>query len=221
MPGLFVTLEGIEGSGKSTQAGLLEFSLKSSGVPVRRTREPGGTPFAEEIRKLVLNPSEEPVFPQTELLLFLAARAQHVGTLIGPALELGEVVICDRFTDATLAYQGGGRLAGIQELRRWNDWATGGLQPDRTFLIDLPVQEGIARSRKRQGNFGIDRIEQEGPGFLEKVREAYLSIADEEPERVRVLNGLSPAETLAGIILSDVKSMLAGKKPPRTKGPTT
>lgn len=211
MPGLFVTLEGIEGSGKSTQAGLLEYSLKSSGIAVRRTREPGGTPFAEEIRKLVLNLGEEPVFPETELLLFLAARAQHVRSLIAPALKDGEVVICDRFSDATLAYQGGGRRAGIAAVRRLNDWATGGLQPDRTFLIDLPVQEGIARSRNRQGNFGIDRIEREGAGFLEKVRKAYLSIADEEPERIRVLDGLNPAEALAGIILSDVKSMLAGR----------
>src|SRR5512134_549298 len=129
MPGLFVTLEGIEGSGKSTQAGLLEYSLKSSGIAVRRTREPGGTPFAEEIRKLVLNLGEEPVFPETELLLFLAARAQHVRTLIAPALNSGEVVICDRFADATLAYQGGGRSGEMAELRRMNDWATGGLQP--------------------------------------------------------------------------------------------
>jgi len=211
MPGLFVTLEGIEGSGKSTQAGLLEFSLNVEKIPVRRTREPGGTPFAEEIRKLVLNLGEEPVFPETELLLFLAARAQHVRTLITPALNSGEVVICDRFTDATLAYQGGGRNAGMAEVRRLNDWATGGLQPDRTFLIDIPVQEGIARSRKRQGNFGIDRIEREGPVYLEKVREAYLSIADTEPKRIRVLDGTKPAEALAEIILSDVKSMLAGR----------
>ncbi|HEY6572665.1 MAG TPA: dTMP kinase [Candidatus Eisenbacteria bacterium] len=211
MPGLFVTLEGIEGSGKSTQAGLLEFSLNVEKIPVRRTREPGGTPFAEEIRKLVLNLGEEPVFPETELLLFLASRAQHVRSLIRPALAIGEVVICDRFTDATLAYQGGGRSAGIEEVRRMNDWATGGLQPDRTFLIDVPVQEGIARSRKRQGNFGIDRIEREGPVFLEKVREAYLSIADKEPKRIRVLDGSKSAEALAEIILSDVKSMLAGQ----------
>ncbi|HEU4723884.1 MAG TPA: dTMP kinase [Candidatus Eisenbacteria bacterium] len=211
MPGLFVTLEGIEGSGKSTQAGLLEFALKVAKIPVRRTREPGGTPFAEEIRSLVLNISEEPVFPETELLLFLASRAQHVRSLIGPALAAGEVVVCDRFTDATLAYQGGGRRAGVEEVRRMNDWATGGIRPDRTFLIDIPVQEGIARSRNRQGNFGIDRIEREGSVFLEKVRESYLLIADTEPDRIRVLDGMKPAETLAEIILSDVKSMLAGR----------
>jgi dTMP kinase len=211
VPGLFITLEGIEGSGKSTQADRLEASLKSAGIAVRRTREPGGTPLAEEIRKLVLSLSEEPVFPETELLLFLAARAQHVRTLIGPALSAGQIVICDRFTDATLAYQGGGRSAGVEAVRRMNDWATGGLQPDRTFLIDLPVQEGIARSRKRQGNFGIDRIEREGPGFLEKVRDEYLALADKEPKRIRVLDGTLPADALAGIILSDVKSMLAGR----------
>jgi dTMP kinase len=210
VPGLFITLEGIEGSGKSTQAERLETSLKAAGIPIRRTREPGGTPYAEEIRKLVLNLGGEPVFPETELLLFLAARAQHVRALIAPSLASGQIVICDRFTDATLAYQGGGRDAGIEAVRRLNDWATGGLQPKRTFLIDLPVQEGINRSRKRQGNFGIDRIEREGPGFLEKVRAEYLAIADKEPKRIRVLDGTQPADVLAGIILSDVKSMLAG-----------
>jgi dTMP kinase len=211
VPGLFVTFEGIEGSGKSTQAARLEASLAAAGIAVRRTREPGGTPFAEEIRKLVLNLGEEPVFPETELLLFLAARAQHVRGLIAPAMRAGQVVICDRFTDATLAYHGGARSAGVEVARRLNDWATGGLQPDRTFLIDLPVQEGIARSRKRQGNFGIDRIEREGPGFLEKVRAEYLALADKEPERIRVLDGTLPADALAGIILSDVKSTLAGR----------
>ena len=210
MPGLFVTLEGIEGSGKSTQADRLRESLEAEGFSVVRTREPGGTPFAEQIRKLVLNLGEEPVFPETELLLFLAARAQHVRGLIAPALAKGQVVICDRFTDATLAYQGSARNSGIEMVRRLNDWATGGLQPDRTFLIDLPVQEGIARSRKRQGNFGIDRIEHEGPGFLEKVRQAYRTLADKEPERIRVLDGTESAEALAGIILSDVKSKLVG-----------
>jgi dTMP kinase len=211
VPGLFITFEGIEGSGKSTQASRLEASLQSAGIPVRRTREPGGTPFAEEIRKLVLNLSEEPVFPETELLLFLAARAQHVRALIASALATGQVVVCDRFTDATLAYQGGAREAGVEAVRRLNEWATGGLQPDRTFLIDIPVQEGIRRSRKRQGNFGIDRIEREGPGFLEKVRDEYLALADKEPKRIRVLDGTQPADALAGIILSDVKSMLAGR----------
>ena len=211
MPGLFITLEGIEGSGKSTQAERLEQSLRAAGVAARRTREPGGTPYAEKIRELVLNLGEEPVFPETELLLFLAARAQHVRGFIQPALSRGEVIICDRFTDATLAYQGAGRGAGSDAVRRLNDWAAGGLQPDRTFLIDLPVQEGIARSRKRQGNFGIDRIEREGPGFLEKVRAFYLELADKELGRIRVLDGTQAAEQLAEIILSDVKSRLAGR----------
>jgi len=211
VPGLFVTLEGIEGSGKSTQAGLLETSLLGEGVPVCRTREPGGTALAEEIRRLVLNLGEEPVFPETELLLFLAARAQHVRGLIRPALVGGQVVICDRFTDATLAYQGGGRNADLEAIRRLNGFATGGLEPDRTFLLDLPVQEGIGRARKRQGKFGIDRIEREGSGFLEKVRAEYLAIADKEPKRVRVLEATAPPEALARTILSDVKSMLAGR----------
>lgn len=211
MPGLFITLEGIEGSGKSTQAELLERALHAEGLSVLRTREPGGTPLAERIRELVLNLGEEPVFPETELLLFLAARAQHVRGAIAPALAGGQVVICDRFTDATLAYQGAARATGLDAVRRLNEWATGGLQPDRTFLLDLPVQEGIARSRKRQGNYGIDRIEREGPVFLQKVRDAYRQLADNEPKRIVLLDATRSPEVLAETILSDVKSRLASR----------
>lgn len=210
MSGLFVTFEGIEGSGKSTQVARLEFSLRLATYSVVRTREPGGTELAEAIRKLILEVRQEPVHPETELLLFLAARAQHVRALIKPALNAGQVVLCDRFTDATLAYQGGGRWVPEAELRQMNAWATGGLQPDLTFLLNVPVSEGIQRAKKRQGFSGLDRIEREGSGFLEQVRSEYLKIAEREPNRMRVLDGMMPEVELAEIILSDVKSRLAG-----------
>ena len=210
MPGLFVTFEGIEGSGKSTQVARLEASLKLERRPVVRTREPGGTELAEAIRKLILEVRQEPVHPETELLLFLAARAQHVRTLVQPALDEGQIVLCDRFTDATLAYQGGGRWVPEPELRRMNAWATGGLEPDLTFLLNVPVSAGIQRAKKRQGFSGLDRIEREGSGFLEQVRSEYLKIAKSEPKRMKVLDGMMPEDELAEIILSDVKSRLAG-----------
>ncbi len=135
MPGLFLTFEGVEGSGKTTQAALLEQALVAKGRSVVRTREPGGTDLAEQIRKLILDVRQEPVHRETELLLFLAARAQHVRELIRPSLEAGRIVICDRFTDATLAYQGGGRWVSPAILTTLNDWASGGIQPDRTYLL--------------------------------------------------------------------------------------
>ena len=218
MPGLFITLEGIEGSGKTTQAELLARSLESEGLAVLRTREPGGTELAEKIRSLVLHVEKEPVHPETELLLFLAARAQHVRERVGPAIKRGEIVICDRFSDATRAYQGGGRRVGERELAQFDAWATGGLAPDRTYLIDLPVSEGLARAKHRQGLRGIDRIEREGAGFLGAVREAYLRIAKEEPGRIFVLDGLLATDALAKTILNDVKSMLSSRQSPTQKG---
>lgn len=211
MPGLFLTFEGIEGSGKSTQAALLESALRAGGVSVLRTREPGGTALAEEIRELILDVRQEPVHPETELLLFLAARAQHVRERIKPALEEGMVVISDRFTDATLAYQGGGRFIDPPILNDLNVWASGGIQPDRTYLIDVPVTVGIARAKNRGGIDGIDRIEREGSVFLKAVRDEYLRLAEREPKRILVLDGQKPPESLAKVILSDVESIRTGR----------
>src|SRR5258706_11400260 len=150
-PGLLITFEGIEGSGKSTQAALLRDALLNARIPVSLTREPGGSPLAERVRELILLSGEEPMAPGTEVLLFLAARAQHVVGTIPPALERGEVVVCDRFTDATLAYQGGGRTIPESFLSSLNDWATGGIKPVLSYLSWLPVELGLQPACQRTG----------------------------------------------------------------------
>jgi dTMP kinase len=209
--GLLITLEGIEGSGKSTQATRLRDTLIQDGIPVSLTREPGGSPLAERIRELILRAGEEPLAPGAELLLFLAARAQHVARTIRPALERGEVVVCDRFTDATIAYQGGGRTIPEPFLTSLNDWATGGLRPARTYLLDVPVDIGLERARKRTG--APDRFETESKAFFEAVRARYLDLARREPERMMVLRGTDPEDTLAHRIREDVQRILSGRTP--------
>ena len=211
MGGLLLTLEGIEGSGKSTQAFQLQLKLEALGVPVLLTREPGGTPLAERIRDVVLGVGQEPVEARAELLLFLAARAQHVARRIRPALEQGRVVVCDRFTDATLAYQGGGRTIPDDFLRTLNDWATGGLRPDRTYLIDVPVEVGSERARSRPRAGRPDRMESEGDRFFEAVRARYLEIANREPERVLVLRGTDSVESISHQIVLDVSRLLSAR----------
>ena len=212
MPGLLITLEGIEGSGKSTQASRLRDALLAAGIPVCLTREPGGSPLAERVRELVLRVGDEPLAPGTELLLFLAARAQHVARTVRPALERGEVVVCDRFTDATVAYQGGGRTIPEAFLTSLNEWVTGGLRPTRTYLLDVPVDLGLERAKKRSGA-APDRFENESRTFFEAVRARYLEIARREPERIVVLRGTDPEETLAHQIKEDVNRILSGRTP--------
>jgi len=210
VPPLLLTLEGIEGSGKSTQAQRLKALLDARGVPAVLTREPGGSPLAERIRELVLTPEREPLAPEAEVLLFLAARAQHVRQVIRPALDRGDVVICDRFTDATLAYQGGGRTMPDELLRKLNDWATGTIHPTRTYLVDVPVEVGLERAKGRRAKNAPDRFESEGAAFFEAVRRRYLKLALEEPERFVVLRGTDPEDVLAHQIEKDVNSLLSG-----------
>jgi dTMP kinase len=211
-PGPLITLEGIEGSGKSTQASLLRDALLNAGIPVSLTREPGGSPLAERIRDLILHSSEEPMAPGAELLLFLAARAQHVARTVRPALDRGEVVVCDRFTDATLAYQGGGRTIPEPILTTLNEWATGGIRPVRTYLLDVPVDLGLQRASRRSGE-RPDRLERESRSFFEAVRARYLELGRREPERIVVLRGTDPEETLAHQIWADVQRILSGWTP--------
>jgi dTMP kinase len=208
---LLLTLEGIEGSGKSTQARRLKAFLDSRGIPTLLTREPGGSPLAERIREIVLTPTDEPLTPEAELLLFLAARSQHVRRVIAPALDRGDVVVCDRFADATLAYQGGGRSVPDKLLREWNDLATGGVRPARTYLIDVPVDVGLARAKGRRARSAPDRFESEGVSYFEGVRKRYLDLSLQEPERFVVLRGTDPEEEIAHQIEKDVNSLLSGR----------
>lgn len=211
MRGLLITFEGIEGSGKTTQAYRLSLGLSGYEPGTVLTREPGGSTVAEQIRQLVLAKGAEPIDPRTEVLLFLAARTQHVENKIRPALEYGKIVVCDRFTDATLAYQGGGRTIKDEFLRALNAWATGGIRPDRTFLLDLPVEVGLARIRGRAGGEPPDRLESEGIAFHEAVRARYLDLAHQEPERIKVLRGTDSQEALAHQIKDDVNRILSGR----------
>ncbi len=193
--GRFITLEGIEGSGKSTLARELAGRLRAQGLTVQATREPGGTPLAESIRGLVLARGEEPMPPSAELLLMFAARAVHVENLIRPALARGEWVLCDRFTDASLAYQGGGRGIDVTQIRALSEVAHPGLTPDLTLLLDLEPAVGLHRARGRGD--GGDRFEDEALAFFDRVRRGYLQLAQAEPTRFQVLDGQLPA---AGVL---------------------
>jgi len=185
----FITLEGIEGAGKSTIAAFIEAWLQQRQLPVCRTREPGGTPMAERLRELVLQPGTEPMPELAETLLMFAARAIHLANLIRPALARGQWVICDRFTDATRAYQGGGRGVDATLIEQLACAVHADLSPDCTVLLDLPVAAGLARARRRAA---ADRFEQERSAFFERVRTRYLQLAAQEPRRFRVVDAGAP-----------------------------
>lgn len=206
MSGVFITFEGIEGCGKSTQIGLLAQHLEKHGHAVLVTREPGGTELGEAIRGLLLDPRNGAMAPLTELLLYEAARAQLVAERIRPALEARQVVLCDRFYDSTTAYQGAGRNLGDIDLAALHRLATGGLVPDLTVLLDLPVEEGLKRAL---GDARGDRIERESIAFHERVREAFMDIAKQEPDRVRVLNGLRRPKDLGAEIAGLADALIA------------
>ncbi len=193
MSGLFITLEGPEGAGKSTNREYLAERLREQGLDVVMTREPGGTPLAERIRELLLAPSDETMAVDTELLLMFAARAQHLAQVILPALDRGAVVLCDRFTDATYAYQGGGRGLSQARIATLETFVQGSLRPDLTLVFDLPVEVGLARAAARGR---LDRFEQEGQDFFEAVRQAYLQRAQGDPQRYSVLDAAQPLEAV-------------------------
>lgn len=183
----------ILGAGKSTNREYLAARLREQGIDVLLTREPGGTPLAERVRELLLAPSDETMASDTELLLVFAARAQHLAQVIVPALERGAVVLCDRFTDATYAYQGGGRGLDVARIAQLEDFVQGALRPDLTLVFDLPVEVGLARAAARGR---LDRFEQEGRAFFEAVRSTYLQRAKAEPARYRILDA---AQSLAAV----------------------
>ncbi len=191
LQGLFITLEGLDGCGKSTQAKMLAEYLVSQGHQVVLTREPGGTALAEAIRNLILTPTAEELDPMAEILLYAAARAQHVKTLIKPALAAGQVVICERFVDSSLAYQGYGLGYDPELIRQVNQTAIGQFEPDLTFLLDIDCDQGTRRvlDRSRDGNQQIDRIEARGTPFHARVRQGYLALAQTNP-RIQVIQCL-------------------------------
>lgn len=199
--GFFVTIEGIEGAGKSTLAEALREWLSSDGREVVVTREPGGTPIGDSIRELLLG-SNGKMSERTELLLFEAARAQHVAEVIEPAIERGAVVICDRFTDSSLAYQASARGIALETVELLNEFATHGIRPNLTFLLDLPANIGLARQR------GVDRISAEGIAFHESVREGYLAIAAKEKDRVVVIDATRSLEEVLSIAIAKSHVML-------------
>jgi dTMP kinase len=205
LAGLFISFEGIDGVGKSTQADLLEKFLVDAGQTVVRTLEPGGTELGVEIRQILLH-HKGGIAPRSEALLYAADRGHHVATKIRPALERGEIVISDRYLDSSIAYQGAGRDLSRQEVRDLSMWATGNLLPNLTVLLDLPAE--VARARRNQTGTEPDRLEREKTEFFESARQAYLDLAAAEPERFLVIDASQSIEAMAGQIKTKVASLL-------------
>jgi len=209
VPGLFITLEGIEGCGKTTQAALLADWLRKAGHQVCLTREPGGTPVGEEIRELLLSP-DRTISPEPELFLYLADRSIHVSQVVQPALQAGQVVVCERHADSTLAYQGCGRGLDLDLLRRLNSLATGGLSPDLTIVLDLSPAHARLDAKR------LDRLELEGEGFLTRVAEAFRQLARDEPQRIKLVNGSAEVQVVHAHI-ADLAERLLRTRPPSVR----
>ena len=210
MRGLFITLEGADGCGKSTQAAILADRIAATGREVVRLREPGGTAVSEKIRALVLDPENSEMAPECELLLFEASRAQLVRQVIEPALARGAVVVCDRFYDSTFAYQAAGRSLAEPTIRAANALGSCGVAPDRTLVLDMDTDAALSRATRD----GADRMEAEGVAFQRRVREGYLRLVAEEPHRVRRVDAAGTVEGVAGRLadaLADLLPDLAGE----------
>lgn len=197
--GFFFTFEGIDGCGKSTQLSKVAQVLTSRGLPVVVTREPGGTEIAEKIREILISPEHSEMVDECEILLYCAARAQHVREKIIPAIEQGKIVLCDRFQEATFAYQGFGRSISMETLNTLNTYATSGLNPDRTFIFDLSVESSFDRMIKM--NKMKDRLEQNGKEFFERIRRGYLLMAESSPQRIVLLDGEQPIDAISDDVL--------------------
>ena len=196
--GIFITLEGGEGSGKTTQAPRLCRLLTTQGYEVFHTREPGGTPVAERLRSVLLDSSAEVIAPETEALIILAARRQHADHVIKPALKRGMIVVCDRFIDSTIAYQGYARGLGLKILRLMNEWATGKLTPHLTLLFDIPIAIGL---RRRQSQATTqNRLDREAERFHKKARAGFLQLARREPRRIKIVDARQPPDSVAAIV---------------------
>lgn len=208
MRGRFITFEGGEGAGKSTQLARSAEWLRARGVDVIVTREPGGTARAERLRTILLERDDEPMPQSCELLLMFAARATHLENLVRPAVARGAWVLCDRFTDATYAYQGGGRGLPVSQIDALVDIVHPDLQPDLTLLLDLPVTDGLARAASRNGSGGPDRFEAEQQAFFERVRATYLERAQREPRRFRVIDAAGSTDDVALAVRTALDSLL-------------
>jgi dTMP kinase len=206
--GKFITFEGIDGSGKSTQLRMLASELRVRGLSVLPTCEPGGTPLGRRLREAFLE-TEENVAPLAELLLFAADRAQHVNFLVKPALEEGKIVVSDRYSDATFAYQGAGRGFPDATVTQIIELATSGLKPDLTLFFDLPIEKALSRtSNRNDSGERKNRMDKETAGFYERVREAYLKIAADEPERFRVIDASGSTDEVQTLVLKTVSEFL-------------
>ncbi|MBA4542469.1 MULTISPECIES: dTMP kinase [Thermoactinomyces] len=204
--GRFITFEGPEGAGKTTQIRLLEDYLRLKGKECITVREPGGTPIGDGIRQILLSTEFSDMRPRTEILLYAASRAQLVDQVIRPALEQGKIVLCDRYVDSSIAYQGYGAQWDLQEVIQINEWATGGLKPDRTYLLDLPVEMSQSRMKNRGGK--KDRMELKEKLFHERVREGFLSLAQSAPERYRKLDACLSKEEIFGQLAEDILNLV-------------
>jgi dTMP kinase len=215
MKGTFITFEGIEGSGKSTQIALLANYLTARGVRHVLTREPGGTLIGDQVRKILLDSANRSLDPAAELLLYAASRAQHLQEVIMPALVGGVNVLCDRFSDATLAYQGYGRGLDIEMILALDRIVTAGMRPDLTLLFDIEAASGIARARGRNNSRGLEaeaRFENEELAFHERVRQGYLALVAQEPDRIRVVDASSSVEAIQATIRKIVDERLRIRK---------
>jgi dTMP kinase len=209
MRGIFITFEGIEGSGKSTLLNNLAASLRRSGLDPLMTREPGGTSLGVALRKVLLDPDMEKIGSKAELMLFAADRAQHVSQVILPALEMGQIVLCDRYSDATVAYQGYGREIPLDVITAVDNQARSGVIPHMTVLLDLPVETGLIRARTRNDeskDSSESRIDEEEMAFHQRVREGYLMLAGIEPERFLVLDALDKQDRLTELVMDEFRS---------------
>jgi len=211
---MFITFEGPEGSGKTTQTQALHRYLKGRGYNVLVTREPGGTRIGDQIRRILLDPENGELLPEAEILLFSASRAQLVGQVIRPALQQGAIVICDRFADSTLAYQGYGRGLDLEHLRLITAFATGGLVPDLTIYLDLDVEEGLRRKRRDEGKDreAWNRLDRQALEFHRRVRQGYLTLAAAEPERWFVVDASRPVDVIQQEIRQRVDRLLAERE---------
>lgn len=212
MKGRFITVEGGEGVGKTTQLAVIRQVLADSGVECIMTREPGGTPRAEQIRELLLTPTQEPMPPTCELLLMFAARATHLENVIKPALERGAWVVSDRFTDATYAYQGSARGMPVADIEVLERLVQRSLRPDLTLLLDAPVEVALERARQRNQGQQTDRFELERAGFFERVRSGYLARAAHEPQRFRVIDAARPLAEVSEALRSLLATYIAETK---------